>query len=309
MAGQLGLDVTGVLGRLDVVRATILGRTLRVPALRELFHRRPDRLALAFTLNTLIMLPLAVWQPLFLLAAGPLVFGLAHLGATVRFSCKAPTVVFALLASVAAIRLFHAKSDNFVELVGVVVLLLAMTILRKVRPAQLLAASALLSPLFLASAKDPVATIQFLIIAHNFVAFFFWIRAAARTGETRTPVVCLAAFAAFHLFIWTLPVPRFETAYAFGQATHYFVWLRAIPEQNLTATAPVSFRRSWKLLERDFGRRGALLAVTLVLALSETWLLVTWDEARRLYFAVAAFHGYAEISMLALAAGGRLTRA
>ena len=51
--------------------------------------------------------------------------------------------------------------------------------------------------------------------------------------------------------LWT----RGVVAYAFGQALHYLIWLRMIPDQALYRPVPVSFRASLQLLI-DFGRRG-----------------------------------------------------
>lgn len=300
---------------LDDVRRAVLQRTLEVPRLRGLFVRREERLPLAFLLGTSLTLPLAVFQPWLLLAAGPALFGLTHLGATIRFGAKAlredrrrPVALFLalILGAVAAYRLVTGTPDNLAELAGCAVLLVALLVARVLPVRQILLAAVLLSPLFVASREAPRETIQVLIILHNFVGFFFWIRAARRSGEVRAPVFCLGVFSVIHAAIFLLPGENFEVAYAYGQASHYFVWLKAIPEQSLDGSAPVSFGRSFKLLGRDFGRFGARLAVLLVVGLSAAWLLVSWEEARRLYFAVAAFHGYAEITLLAVLASCHL---
>ncbi len=300
---------------LDAARGALLRRTLAVPFFRQLFHRRSERLVLVFLATTALMLPLAVFKPWFLLAAGPLVCGLAHLGSTVRYSGKSlgglhqrsVTLILALaLGAVGLVRLGLPLHDNSFELVGCCVVLAALGGARVLGAARMLLALVLLAPLFLASLKAPLATIQTLIIAHNFVGFFFWIREAKKRDEAAAPLFCLALFSLIHVVLFALPGENFEAAYAYGQATHYFVWLRAIPEQHLAGTAPVTYRRTFKLLRQDFGRLGTRIAVGAVLILSATWLLVSWEEARRLYFAVAAFHGYAELTMLAVLGSGYL---
>jgi hypothetical protein len=102
--------------------------------------------------------------------------------------------------------------------------------------------------------------------------------------------------------------------YAFGQAMHYFVWLKAIPEQHLALQTPASFARSWQLLQQDFGKTFAGFVVggcvvTVVgfaivgFAIVGLWSLANFNIARDLYFAFAAGHGYFELAALPLSRG------
>ena len=79
---------------------------------------------------------------------------------------------------------------------------------------------------------------------------------------------------------------------------HYFVWLKAIPEQELATTHPVSFRLSMSYLVKDFGRKTVIWTVAVVVASLLMWALVALPQARLLYFSIAAFHGYLEIAGL-----------
>lgn len=307
--------MNAAVNRLDSVRRAVLARTLRIPFFRALFSRRPERLTLSFLLGSCVTLPLALTHPWLLLAVGPVLFGLSHLGATIRYGARAlgedrrrpvALILAVVLGVVAAYRLVGGTPDNFLELAACAVLLAALLAANLLPARQILFAAVFLTPLFAASQEAPAATVQTLIILHNFVGFLFWMRAARQCGEVEAPLFCLTVFGLIHAAIFLLPGENFEIAYAYGQATHYFVWLKAIPEQSLEGTAPVSFGRSLKLLRRDFGRHGASLAILLVLGMSTAWLLVSWEEARRLYFAVAAFHGYAEVTLLAVLASCHL---
>src|SRR3954471_12798590 len=72
--------------RVDGVRVATLRLTLAVPALREAFCRRPLRLAWLFALSCAVYLPLSLLFPLWVLAIGPVVFGIPHLFASLRYS-------------------------------------------------------------------------------------------------------------------------------------------------------------------------------------------------------------------------------
>jgi hypothetical protein len=157
--------------------------------------------------------------------------------------------------------------------------------------------SRLLAGVLLAAWHAPLYLAAFLLMFHNAVAFVFWVH-TARPGRERGValasrfflLVCaLILFGRFDiLYGWLEPqgesaflrydygemgrllVPwssdyhdwfHFFSCYAFGQALHYFVWLKAIPDQNLKTETTQSFRRSKELLLREFGRKTAWLLV------------------------------------------------
>src|SRR5262249_24558861 len=90
-------------------------------------------------------------------------------------------------------------------------------------------------------------------------------------------------------------------AFAFGQALHYFVWLKAIPDQFHYHEVPTSFRQSLSLLSRDFGRTLALALVVISVGAIVAWSFMSFQQARLVYFCLAAYHGYLELAGLALA--------
>lgn len=196
-------------------------------------------------------------------------------------------------------------------------------------------AGVVLAPLVYASWVAPAATAGAMILIHNFVGFGYWIRACRTPRDRGVAATALAAFAVAHAAIFTGALDglialgairdalsfanlsldqvgssifpwstdgrlliRGVVAYAFGQSLHYVVWLRMIPDQELYRPVPVGFRKSLSLLIDDFGRWGVLAIALLGAAAVCVFLLVSYPEARTLYFCAAAFHGYAEIAGL-----------
>jgi hypothetical protein len=90
------------------------------------------------------------------------------------------------------------------------------------------------------------------------------------------------------------------SVYAFGQALHYFVWLKAIPDQFHTHDVPTTFRQSLKLLSEDFGRTISIALVMISVGSIVIWSFMSLQEARMIYFCLAGYHGYLEIAGLAL---------
>jgi hypothetical protein len=90
------------------------------------------------------------------------------------------------------------------------------------------------------------------------------------------------------------------SVYAFGQALHYFVWLKAIPDQFHSHDVPTTFRQSLQLLGQDFGHKAAALLVLVSVGSVVIWSFMTLQEARMIYFCLAGYHGYLEIAGLAL---------
>lgn len=201
-----------------------------------------------------------------------------------------------------------------------------------------------LVPLLAGFAFFPAETVGALVLLHNLVAFIYWLLAARSRSERLLAAgagLALTAITALILAGWldfvyggfspaeelgfaglsfealgTMIAPgsaesgdaplwrHAAVAYAFGQAMHYFVWLKAIPDQHHHSEAPTSFRQSLGLLADDFGRRWAVRVILLTLGSASLWLLLSYPQARWVYFCLAAFHGYFEIAGLALAASG-----
>ena len=96
--------------------------------------------------------------------------------------------------------------------------------------------------------------------------------------------------------VWAL---RLLLLYAYAQAVHYSVWLRLIPEEDRDRPTPRTFRASLVALRADLG--APLLAVATVVGVGlALWALRDLMAARTGYFRLALFHGYLELCALAM---------
>jgi hypothetical protein len=353
----------GILTLLDGVRARALRWTLQPALFRKAFRDRAARLSALFALSVLLYLPLSFWFPLWMLAIGPLVWGIAHIAASVRYQPYVSrgtdrlrstlTFLFSLWAAMSLYRIYtdviaHVPAwetrSGIVEAAFASAALLGTLWIHRAT----VSFGALLSAVFIAPVTwflwhAPLATTGVLIIAHNFVAFFYWV-AATRTRRDRAAALgSLAVFTILHALVWLKvfdPVIcwrpetnllswsglsiddlgrtvapwstdssfwyRCVVLYAFGQAIHYFVWLKAIPDLFAPSERPTSFRLSWDLLRRDFSPRATLGVCALAVVPLLCWGALGFDVAERLYFAFASFHGYLEIAGLGWVVARRL---
>jgi len=191
-----------------------------------------------------------------------------------------------------------------------------------------------LAPLAFLSWKYPLWTAGFFLIGHNFVAFIYWIRSAKIHREKRTAMLAFVIFSLLTAIIFLgcaddlirLPFPmpflgislepislgqlvlpgsqnyvlldRAVSVFAFGQAMHYFVWLKAIPEQVISQEVPLSFRRSAEELKNDLGKTLAKVAVVLSCSFILAMAFYKLELIRNLYLSGATVHGYLEFAGL-----------
>lgn len=180
----------------------------------------------------------------------------------------------------------------------------------------------------------PIPTVAVLLFLHNIIAFLYWSLSCKSDGEKRTAhltllnmlFLCSMIYSgvfdtAYYfdigemlhidgftlsqlirkLFPWCAdPIVgwRLAVIYAFSQSLHYFVWLRAIPDQHHDRQTPSSFIRTVRRLQFDFGRFGFAMILYLTIALMSLWLIIGVQQARLLYFAWAGAHGFIEIVAL-----------
>ncbi len=367
--------VSALCGLLDTLRSKLIRVTTRSPLLRELFQCRARRLAALFALACMSSLALSALVPLWLLLLGPLVYGIPHIFASLRYfhpmvagavgprpappgseeRRRAGLILVAalpLFAGIIAYRLLvnlnvanlnvaqlsEWTGSTYLELGGLAAAFIAGALIYRVGLRRTASGALLLAPLVAGFAISPIATVGALVMIHNFVGYGYWIRAAGNPEEKSVawggfavalavtcailgggmdgafrhfqPTVALsfAGLSAQDMARLILPNLEGETlwlrlscAFAFGQAMHYFVWLKAIPDQFHYHQVPTSFRQSLKLLERDFTRAGTVLILCLTAGSFALWSLLTFKMARLVYFAIASFHGYFEIAGLALA--------
>ncbi len=89
--------------------------------------------------------------------------------------------------------------------------------------------------------------------------------------------------------------------FAFAQSVHYGVWIRLVPEDDRARPTPRTFRASLRALEADLGSVPLAVAVALCL-LFPLWALVHPGEAARGYLSLAGFHAHLELGAIALLA-------
>jgi hypothetical protein len=295
---------------------------------RRLLRDRELRVAVGAVLAVGFALVGATTFPIVLLALGPVLLGVPHVLADLRYLVArrglhrralgllalaglAPAAllgnVWPALASAAAVALFSRG-----------------TLLRRLPTAALFGAAA-----WLAASHRFEADLAFAHL-HNLVAVLLWW--LWRPRVTRWHLGALALYAAASLAILTMPTAwwlghdlrfvgfdlndaraslapgwseplasRMVVLFAFAQSIHYAVWLRLVPDDDRERPTPRTFRASYVALRGDLG--SILLGLAAFSALGViAWALVDLGEARAGYLRAAIFHGHLELVALALVA-------
>lgn len=331
-AGQATAGVTdGALGeRLwagpDAARTWLY--RLAAPWLHRLYADREARVLWLGVLSVLSALALTALAPLWLLTVGPLVLGVPHLVADVRYLVLRPGLHRRPAAWVAAVPLAAVGlgAPPVVGVLSALPLVLAGNASPWRRVGVLLVVAALAGAAWAWEREFLLAFVH----AHNLVALGVWWWVRPR-GVGAAVVLALAALAtvvlltgqadglvslaggwqapgsgtSFDEFIATsAPVADGRLAvhlvlsFAFLQALHYGVWLRLLPEDARLRPAPRPFAASWRALALEFGAWPLLAVSTLALGLAG-WGLVDPGGARQGYLRLGAFHGYLELSVVA----------
>ncbi len=335
----------------DICRSSIIRKTMKVSVFRTLFIHRPYRLAVFFVLSLITNFFISIFFPLYGLLLGPIIFGIPHMFASLRYlpkmavSKQTPQAminyvgfIFIIAATIRiAFNEYHFALKflpNGPELFMVCISLLSIAFLTKQKFTNLIFTFLLVSMLSICSYAYPYQTIGALVLIHNFLSFVFWLKASTSTKDTTVAVVSLLVFSlvTFLILFGTFdalmiyrptgilnnalndlsigsmisPGSSFEfwsravSAYAFGQGMHYFVWLKAIPEQELKDGPTISFNKSFKMLEADIGKRTIFACILLMLFILAICLFKSFPAARYIYLVIASFHGYFEFTCLFL---------
>lgn len=275
-----------------------------------------------------ISLTTSALAPLWAFAFGPLVLGVPHLLADLRYLVvRSGLLVTPVRLGVAMIPVLAAWAPGDTRgwaLAVVATAALAAPGLAWGRRALGVALGALLVALGLAY---PVASALVLLHAHNLVAISFWLLWRRRAGRAHLLVVAamalgaaLLASGALDRAALALPLPlgvspasaadwlapgvpapwdgRLVRVFVYFQALHYVVWLRLVPEEDRPRESARTYRREWRELVGDVG---ALVAWAVALG---TVGLVAWGwgnagAARDAYLNVAVFHGFLELGVAA----------
>ncbi len=322
---------------LDAARQGMLRVVVGIPVLRHIAISRDRRVALTALAGVSMALVMASTVPLLLLLLGPVILGVPHLAADVRYLLlRRPAATPIRRGALGLIAVFIATSVVGVVVVGptlasIEVGLGAGGILLGVAAALLLARP-LRSPRLLwalpfaglacLSLAYPRLSRAVMLHGHNIVALVLWgvlFRRSLRVAWAPLLFVALGvvwlAFGVvqpapeqfgvdfFTAASWLVPHGAFEFAvpivsvYAFLQAVHYGVWLGWIPQEDLKSEGTISFRMSLRGWFKDFTPLGLAAIVVASLAVI---VGAGFDMvgARRVYLSVATFHGYFELAML-----------
>lgn len=322
-----------VLGPLDGVR-TALYRAI-VPVLGPWIRSRDVRVALHGASVVAGAFLAAVIAPLLLLLVSPLVLGVPHLMADVRYLVAQPGLARRGVGWAAVGGLLLACAVTVDLRWGLLGAALAPWIVpgpigRRVGVGAGL--GALAATAWWAAAPTTVA----LAHIHNLVAVVLWLvvafsleRVGAGGGVARWGVAGLGALGAVALlggacdgwlaagFGWASlgglglddhaaslapgshgPWPaRWVATFAFAQAVHYGIWLRVLPEDARDRPSPRTFRASWRALHQDLG--GPLLVGSLAVFCGvAAWATIDLVAARAGYLRLALFHGPMELAIL-----------
>lgn len=336
---------------MDFMRARLLRGLLSFSWTRDIFNDRATRLFFWFLAAGTIEFFLAIYFPLWVLVLGPMILGLPHLLASLRYVAATTThlnkpqtsmihLSFAVLIALGLTRYYLYKSEApfhlWPEVIAIVITMLLLFRASKATLKFFTARSALILPFLALLIWQPILTATVLVLCHNVIGFFYWIQASKTSKErnvalfatlTFLTVSILIALGVFDFLYIYYPAhtylaiahmdmkslgsslapwvynpelwARLVVVYAFGQSMHYFVWLKAIPDQNTAAQVPTSFRQSWRFLKKDFGIKFIGLTLLFLMIASLPWALMNWSEARVLYLSIATYHVYYEIVGLA----------
>lgn len=215
--------------KLDHLRGALLRWTMGIPLLRAVYTDRARRLWWLYLAFAAAALAFAVSLPLWQLILGPVVFGAAHLGASVRYfhhgaagpgphEARGRVYTFILLASVTYCvariardlgwlgagmpALSEWEGSMTADGVFMAVILLGTGWIYRSQPRRMLLGAALITPLTLCLWRWPFATTGILVLVHNVVGFFYWISGASTLAERRGALSALGIFAGINLLIF-----------------------------------------------------------------------------------------------------------
>jgi hypothetical protein len=323
--------------------------------------KRSSRLLLLYVLAVAIYLPLSLLFPIWILIIGPIMWGVPHIFSSMRYLGRffddsvqprfksglsissfqlfgliwLMVMVLRLLADHQAIG--SSLPFNWPEVLSVGATVLAFGIFYRGSLRVFTRQALVAVPLIFCAWKNPALTSGILILAHNFVAFYYWVMATKTKPERNVAIFASLSFILIHVLIfagafdWVYgivnPVGTVSWAgmdygvigqsiaswssdyhvwfhcvvvYAFGQSLHYFVWMKAIPDQTHKNEAATSFRSALHFLKQDLGTKTAIATIVISLAYFAFWVFQTMPDARAIYFIVAGYHGYMEMSSIGL---------
>ncbi len=314
---------------------------LRVLALRvggrpgqRLLRDRDLRVAALATAGIVVSMSLALIVPAAAFALGPLVLGVPHLLADVRYLVVRPglqkrwPLVLLVFVPLAFVWLHPWARVGLLPVLGAV-------LAARAAPLKKVIALGCFFAVYALAWRFPVASTYVILHLHNVVAVALYAWLFARTGRNAWLTVLLFAMgsgaillgacdsllfrpgawitfssgASLNEMAWQLApfqgaksaqlALRFTAFFVFAQSVHYVVWLRLIPDDARERPGLRSFASSFRALEAEVGKwllRGAVALSLIFLVFGAVHL----DRARLSYLSMASFHGYLEFAIAAL---------
>jgi hypothetical protein len=305
---------------LDSARAWVLAWF--GPWLRPWLRDRNLRIATLGSFGVLVAFGLTLLAPMLLFAFGPLLLGVPHLVADVRYLVVRPQVHRRRRLSAGLVLPLLALGVWSWPALG----LLAMPIAALASRGPMwrrLSVATVSAGLVALTCRHAAEASLVLVHLHNVVAIgmaFLVFAPKAKVGLV--PTLLYLAFTAALLsglcdalllraelspracdYAPQLTHPalpaRFLSWFVFSQSVHYACWLRVIPEGSRERPGVHGFRASFRLLLQEVRLPLVVLAAFLWLGLL-VWAARSVEAARIAYLNVAQFHGYLEFAMLAL---------
>lgn len=316
--------------RADALRS--LGLRLLPRGGASLWVGREKRAGVLGALMLASALVVSITFPVALIAIGPIIYGVPHILADVRYLLARPGLSrrpLFLAALVIGCIIGAAGLGLRGALVGCA-LALAASRATPLRKAAGIGATAALFCLCQWAGGYP-SDLAFVHL-HNFVGvaiWFFWRERAAKVhwlftalffgasaaillGATAPIVAATAGFSAPWTDLTFAEIARqlsptakgpwaerLTMLYAFAQAAHYVVWLRLMPEDDRPSPAPRSYRQTYRALVADVG--GVVMWIMVLTALVfVVWACFSIGGARNAYMNVAFFHAHLELVAIAV---------
>ena len=312
-------------------RARVLWLRALGPLGRWLVRDREARVGVAGALAISVALAATLAFPIWLLALGPIVWGVPHVLSDVRYLVVRPGLhrrwPLWLAAGVPLFVLTFTLQTSWGLVAAAGAALVARgSVARKLAVATPIACLALLA------SRDWFFAAVIFAHAHNVIGVALWW--AWRGRERAMHLLPLAAFVLGNALLLSGaldPVlfasgglahvaggmdlyyhigslapdalgalgPRLVLSFAFSQSVHYVIWVRMVPDEDRRRETPRTFASTLRALRADFGWPLVALAVLFAIGLA-VWAAIDLFAARTGYLRAVLFHGHLEVAAAAV---------
>ena len=166
--------------------------------------------------------------------------------------------------------------------------------------------------------NEPLHFVSATLFLHNWMAFAYWILIAKDRSNRQIAIIATLIFAIIHALVMTGQLDHLFTfqnegsllaaniqgttwilspwsnnpligqralvLYTFGLSLHYFIWLKAIPENRQNKESPNSFKVGFNKLQKDIGKKTTLLLIGLTIIGLAIWLYSFFARGDNLFY-------------------------